>query len=64
MAPIADGSGIVAISSEPDAVEIYVDGKFHGNTPATLKLSAGPHTVLLKSAGHPDYSRTIEIPKA
>ncbi len=64
MASPVDGSGIVAISSEPDAAEIYVDGKFHGNTPATLKLSAGSHTVLLKSAGRTDYSRTLEIPKA
>lgn len=64
MASTVEGSGIVTISSEPDSAEIYVDGKFHGNTPATLKLSAGSHTVLLKSAGRPDYSRTLEIPKA
>jgi S1-C subfamily serine protease len=63
-APLAEGSGIVTITSEPDAAEIYVDGKFHGNAPATLKLSAGSHTVLLKSTGRPDYSRTLEIPKA
>ncbi len=64
MASTVEGTGIVTISSEPDAAEIYVDGKFHGNTPATLKLSAGSHTVLLKSVGRPDYSRTLEIPKA
>lgn len=60
----SDGSGTVAISSEPDGAEIYIDGKFHGNTPATLKLVAGSHTVLLKYSGKPDYSRTLEIPKA
>lgn len=56
--------GTVAISSDPDAAAIYIDGKFHGNTPATLKLAAGSHVVLLKSSGRPDYSRTLEIPKA
>ena len=64
MASSAEGSGTVTISSVPDAAEIYIDGKFHGNTPATVKLSAGSHTVVLKSEGLPDYSRTMEIPKA
>ena len=59
-----EGSGSVTISSEPDSAEIYVDGKFHGNTPGTLKLSAGPHTIVLKFAGLPDYSRVMEIPWA
>jgi hypothetical protein len=54
----------VAISSDPDAAEIYIDGKFPGNTPATLKPAAGSHVLLLKSSGCRDYSRTLEIPKA
>jgi hypothetical protein len=64
MAATSDGSGTVAISSDPDVAEIYVDGKFHGNTPATLKIAAGSHTVVLKCSGRPDYSRTLDIPKA
>ncbi len=63
-ASVSEGSGTVMFSSDPDAAEIYIDGKFHGNTPATLKLGAGSHSVLLKYAGRPDYSRTLEIPKA
>jgi serine protease Do len=59
-----DGFGVVTISSDPDAAEIYVDGKFVGNTPATLKLSTGQHTVLLKSKGFQDYSRTLEMPRS
>ena len=59
-----EGSGSVTISSVPDSAEIYVDGKFHGNTPGTLKLSAGSHTIVLKFAGLPDYSRVMEIPWA
>ena len=62
--PLPEGSGIVSITSEPDAAEIYVDGKFHGNTPATVKLLAGTHTFVLKSPGFPDYSRTLELPKS
>jgi serine protease Do len=59
-----DGYGQLTISSEPDAAEIYVDGKFHGNAPATLKLPTGSHSILLKSPGHPDFTRTLELPKS
>jgi hypothetical protein len=45
------------MSSDPDAAEIYVDGKVVSNSPATLKLPAGAHTVILKSQGFADYSR-------
>ena len=59
-----DGYGQLTITSEPDAAEIYVDGKFHGNAPATLKLPAGSHAILLKSPGRPDFTRTLELPKS
>ncbi len=61
---LPDGYGQLTVTSEPDAAEIYVDGKFHGNAPATLKLPAGPHAILLKSPGHPDFTRTLELPKS
>ena len=54
--------GTLTITAEPDDAELYVDGKFHGNAPATLRLPAGTHTIVLKSPGLPDYTRTIEIP--
>jgi serine protease Do len=59
-----DGFGQLTISSEPDAAEIFIDGKFHGNAPATLKLSAGSHAILLKFPGRPDFTRTLELPKS
>ncbi len=62
--PSPEGFGQLTITSDPDAAEIFVDGKFVGNTPATLKLPAGPHLFLLKSPGRPDYSRTVEVPKS
>jgi serine protease Do len=54
--------GTVTITADPDDAELYVDGIFHGNTPATLKLPAGLHTIVLRSRGLSDYQRTIEIP--
>ncbi len=40
-----DGVGTVTISSDPDGAEIFIDDKFLGNAPATLKLSPGSHAV-------------------
>src|SRR5260370_15381683 len=56
-----EGVGTVAISSEPDSAEIFVDDKFYGNTPATLTLPAGSHAILLKFPGHADWHRTLPV---
>ncbi len=61
---IADAVGTVSVSSEPDGAEIFVDDKFLGNAPATLKLPAGPHSILLKFPGHADWRRTLEVLKS
>jgi S1-C subfamily serine protease len=59
-----EGFGAVTITSEPDGADIYVDEKYLGNTPATLKLTAGSHTVLLKFMGFADWTRTLEVLKS
>lgn len=64
-APIApDGVGTVTVSSEPDGAEIFVDDKFHGNTPATLKLPAGSHVIVLRLPRRADWRRTLEVLKS
>jgi hypothetical protein len=59
-----DGVGTVTVSSEPDGAEIFVDDKFHGNTPATLKLPAGSHVIVLKFPRRADWRRTLEVLKS
>lgn len=61
---IPEGMGTVTISSIPDGAEIFVDDKFHGNTPATLKIPAGSHVFLLKFPGRADWRRTLEVTKS
>src|SRR5215472_4412610 len=63
-APLVEGVGTVYIISEPDGAEIFVDDKFHGNTPATLKLPSGSHAIVLKFPGRTDWKRTLEVPKS
>jgi len=59
-----DAVGTVSISSDSDGAEIFVDEKFHGNTPAMLKLTTGSHVIVLKFAGHADWRRTLEVLKS
>ena len=61
--PAPEGNGTVSISSDPDGAEIFVDDKFFGDAPATLKLPVGTHSVVLKIPGRPDWRRTLEVLK-
>ena len=61
--PLSKAFGTVAITSDPDGAEIFVDEKFVGNTPAKLKLPAGTHAILLKSPGFADWQRSMEVLK-
>lgn len=59
-----DGVGTILVSSVPDGAEIFVDEKFHGNTPATLRLPTGSHAMVLKFPGRADWKRTLEVTKS
>jgi PEGA domain len=53
--------GTVTVSSNPIGADVLLDGAFVGNSPATLKLSPGKHTISVKLAGYTDWSREISI---
>jgi len=55
----ADALSTAEIKSTPDGADISVDDAFVGNAPATLKLSAGKHTIKVTRAGFKDWSRDI-----
>jgi serine protease Do len=55
--------GSLSISSTPDGADVYVDGKFVGNTPETLKLPTGTHVIRITSEGKKDWQRSIEVLK-
>jgi serine protease Do len=59
-----EGVGTVTITSDPDSAEIFIDDKFLGNAPATLKLPPGSHAIVLKFPGHADWHRTLEVLKS
>src|SRR5271154_6309041 len=57
------GVGSVAILSDPAGAEVYVDGHFVGQTPATLHLASGAHRIELRAGGKRDWSRELEVIK-
>jgi PEGA domain len=51
---------MVHVTSTPSGCEIYVDGKFFGNTPSDIALLAGEHALKI-TIGHKEWSRTVQI---
>jgi hypothetical protein len=61
---IAQQSGAstsVAISSTPAGADIYVDAGFVGNTPSTLNVAAGAHSIVVKKSGFQDWTRQMSF---
>jgi PEGA domain len=50
----------VHITSSPSGGEIYVDGKFYGNTPSEIVLYAGEHVVKVVLSGK-GWTKTVQI---
>jgi PEGA domain-containing protein len=57
----ASDSGTVVIESDPSAADRYVDWKFAGQTPSTLRLAGGPHHIELKLRGRQTWERQLQI---
>jgi hypothetical protein len=55
------GLGSVTIASDPPGAEIYVDGKFVGQTPSTIHLPSGNHRVEIKARGKQGWGRDLEV---
>lgn len=53
--------GTIAISSSPVRAEIYVDGQFEGQTPATLRLPRGLHHFEVKFSGGQSWARDLDV---
>jgi hypothetical protein len=51
----------VSILSTPGAADVEVDGKFVGNTPATLTLANGEHIVKVSKNGYKPWERALNV---
>jgi PEGA domain len=57
---VSAGSAKVHITSTPSGGEIYIDGKFFGNTPSDFALAPGEHVVRVTLGGK-EWTRTVQI---
>jgi hypothetical protein len=57
----SDDKGKISLTSLPDAAEVFVDEAFVGNTPATLRLSPGKHTIRVSQSGYKAWTRDLAV---
>ena len=57
----ADDKGKIWLTSTPDAADVYVDDAFVGNTPATLRLPPGKHTIKVSQNGFKDWTKDLSV---
>lgn len=48
------------ISSQPAGADIELDGSFVGNTPSTIDVAAGEHTVVVKKNGYKEWQKKLK----
>ncbi len=51
----------LAVESNVTGADIEVDGSFVGNTPSTVSVAPGQHTIAVKKKGFGDWSRTMNV---
>jgi len=51
----------VSVASNPDGADIEIDGGFVGNTPSTVELAPGEHTVTVTKSGFKPWTRKVKI---
>ncbi|HZQ44810.1 MAG TPA: PEGA domain-containing protein [Acidobacteriaceae bacterium] len=66
-APDAAASAVTAttasltVESNQAGADIEIDGNFVGNTPSTVSVAAGQHTITVKKKGYAAWSRTMTV---
>jgi hypothetical protein len=60
-APAAPAMSSLTVESSVPGADIEVDGNFVGNTPSTVTLMPGQHTITVKKKGYEDWSRSMNV---
>ncbi len=51
----------ISVSSNPASADIEIDGSFVGNTPSTVDVTPGEHSVVVKKNGYKIWQRTMKV---
>jgi hypothetical protein len=49
------------VTSTPSGADVELDGSFVGNTPSSVGVSAGDHTISVKTSGYKFWERKIKV---
>jgi hypothetical protein len=60
-APFSSNMVSVAVNSTPKGADIEIDENFVGNSPSTVQVTTGQHTITVKKKGFTDWSRKINV---
>lgn len=55
------GKGHVSITADVEGADVYIDGKFVGNAPATFTLPSGTHKIEVKDQTGGVWQRDLEV---
>jgi len=56
-----NSDALIDVTSSPIAADVELDGNFIGNTPSTIGVSPGDHTISLKKKGYKTWERKIKV---
>jgi hypothetical protein len=59
--PPAGTMSNLTVESNVKGADIEVDGAFVGNTPSTVAVTQGQHTITVKMKGYTDWSRAMSV---
>jgi hypothetical protein len=57
----ASNNAEVTVASTPPGADIELDGAFVGNSPSTITVTAGDHTITLKKSGFTSWEKKIQV---
>lgn len=52
---------VLEIASNPSGADIEIDGAFSGNSPSSIGVAPGDHTIRLSKSGYKDWERLIRV---
>lgn len=59
--PAVPSKAMVSISSNPSGADIAIDGNFIGNTPSSVEMDPGMHTITISKKDYQAWSRKVKI---
>ena len=60
-APAAAPNAQITVTSNPPGADIEMDGAYVGNTPSTIGVSVGDHTIDIRKSGFAVWERKIKV---